>query len=83
MSAIPDSHSVLIKVRDTGPGLSPAIRDRLFEPFATMGKERGLGLGLALSRQALIDHGGDLWTEPVDPGACFVCRLPGAETLAS
>ena len=66
---------VLIEVEDTGPGIPRAIRDRLFEPFVTAGKDHGLGLGLALSRQTLRDHGGDLWTEPAD-GARFVICLP-------
>ncbi len=66
---------VLIDVEDTGPGIPCAIRDRLFEPFVTAGKDLGMGLGLALSRQTVLDHGGDIWTEPA-PGARFVIRLP-------
>jgi signal transduction histidine kinase len=65
----------LIELEDTGPGIPPAIRDRLFEPFITAGKRDGLGLGLALSRQTLLSHGGDIWTEPAS-GARFVIRLP-------
>jgi signal transduction histidine kinase len=67
---------VLIKVEDTGPGIPRGIRDRLFEPFVTAGKSNGLGLGLATSRQTVLDHGGDLWTEPVAAGAHFTIRLP-------
>jgi len=66
---------VLIDVEDTGPGIPRAIRDRLFEPFVTAGKDHGLGLGLALSRQTVLDHGGDIWTEPAK-GARFVICLP-------
>jgi signal transduction histidine kinase len=66
---------VLIEVEDTGPGIPRAIRNRLFEPFVTAGKAHGLGLGLALSRQTVLDHGGDMWTEPAD-GARFVICLP-------
>jgi signal transduction histidine kinase len=66
---------VLIEVEDTGPGIPRGIRDRLFEPFVTAGKDHGLGLGLALSRQIVLDHGGDMWTEPA-AGARFVVRLP-------
>jgi signal transduction histidine kinase len=47
----------------------------LFEPFVTAGKQDGLGLGLALSRQTVLNHGGDIWTEPA-AGARFVIRLP-------
>jgi signal transduction histidine kinase len=66
---------VLIVVEDTGPGIPLGIRDRLFEPFVTADKDHGLGLGLALSRQAVLDQGGDMWTEPA-AGARFVVRLP-------
>jgi signal transduction histidine kinase len=66
---------VLIELEDTGPGIPYAIRDRLFEPFVTAGKQDGLGLGLALSRQTVRNHGGDIWAEPAT-GARFVVRLP-------
>ena len=65
----------LIEVEDSGPGIPLAIRDRLFEPFVTHGKENGMGLGLALSRNTVLQHGGDMWTEPA-PGARFLIRLP-------
>ena len=66
-----------VTVRDTGCGLDPEAMDRLFEPFYTT-KERGTGLGLALSRQIALDHGGDLLAanNPDGPGACFTLRLP-------
>ena len=47
----------------------------VFEPFVTAGKENGLGLGLALSRRAVLDHGGDMWIEAA-AGARFVIRFP-------
>lgn len=76
ISATPERYSVLIKVRDTGPGIAPEIRDRIFQPFATAGKANGLGLGLALSRRAVVDHGGQMWAESGSQGACFAFRLP-------
>jgi nitrogen-specific signal transduction histidine kinase len=66
---------LLVAIEDTGPGIPHEIRDKVFEPFVTAGKENGLGLGLAISRQAVLDHGGDMWIEPA-PGARFVIRLP-------
>ena len=45
------------------PGYQPALQGRLFQPFVTEGKKSGLGLGLALSRQTLLDHGGDIWAD--------------------
>ena len=69
-----NSH-VLIALEDTGPVIPSGIRDRLFKPFVTAGKQDGLGLGLTLSRQTVLDHGGDIWMEPAG-GARFVIRLP-------
>jgi len=76
ISAISEQRSVLIRVRDTGPGIAPEIRPRLFQPFATAGKESGIGLGLAFSSQVVIDHGGKIWEESTHRGACFALRLP-------
>jgi signal transduction histidine kinase len=73
---------VLIDVEDTGPGIPRGIRDRLFEPFVTTGKQDGLGLGLALSRQTVLNHGGDIWLE-LAVGARFVIRLPVNRDLGS
>jgi len=81
--AIPERHSVLIKVRDTGPGIAPEIRDRLFQPFATAGKAGGLGLGLAFSRQAVLDHGGQMWVGSGSRGACFAFSLPDPGRLVT
>jgi len=70
-----DRDQVLIEIEDTGSGIPREIRDRLFEPFVTAGKAGGLGLGLALSRSAVLDHGGDMWVEDA-PGARFVMSFP-------
>lgn len=80
VSAARVNGSALVEVADTGPGIAAGIRDRLFQPFVTSGKRNGLGLGLALSRQAILDHGGDLWVESSPgTGARFRFRLPGAQ----
>jgi signal transduction histidine kinase len=76
IDASQDDSVVLIVVKDTGPGIRPEIRNRLFQPFVTFGKKNGLGLGLALARQTLLDHGGDLWVNGSGPGAEFRMRLP-------
>ena len=71
-----NSHHVLVGVDDTGPVIPAEVRHNLFQPFASVGKN-GLGLGLALSRQTVLDHGGDLWAEETDAqGARFRLRLP-------
>ncbi len=68
---------VLVTVEDTGSGIPEAVVPRLFQPFVTSGKRNGMGLGLALSRQTVLDHGGDLWVDKnAKRGARFVMRLP-------
>ncbi|MSV34101.1 MAG: HAMP domain-containing protein [Bryobacterales bacterium] len=77
ISAEADGAAVLVRVQDTGPGIAPEIRERLFQPFVTAGKKHGVGLGLAFSHQTVLDHGGDLSIDSAAPqGACFVIRLP-------
>ncbi len=76
ISASLEPDSVLVAVRDTGPGIAPEIRGRLFQPFVTARKASGLGLGLALARQTVVDHGGDMWADFNGHGACFSLRLP-------
>jgi signal transduction histidine kinase len=78
ISAVQQNGSVLIQVQDNGPGIAPEIRSKLFQPFVSAGKRNGLGLGLALSRQTVVDHGGEMWVES-EPGhgAKFCFRLPG------
>ena len=78
-----DHDNIVVCVDDTGPGISPAVRARLFQPFVTAGKKNGLGLGLALSRQTLLDHGGDIWVEGDGPGARFCLRLPKERSTPS
>ena len=76
ISATKNGDNILVEVMDTGPGIPEAVRAHLFQPFVTSGKN-GLGLGLALSRQTLLDHGGDLWIENnASGGARFLLRLP-------
>jgi signal transduction histidine kinase len=65
-----------LRIRDTGPGISPEIRNRLFQPFATS-KPQGTGLGLFLASRILDEHGGSIRAENVPGGgACFTIRLP-------
>ena len=60
-------------VADTGPGIAPEVRDRLFEPFAST-KRGGMGVGLAICRAIIEAHGGLLWAEP-NPGGGVVFRF--------
>jgi signal transduction histidine kinase len=83
IAAKAEGSSVVVRVQDTGPGIPPQIRSRLFQPFVTAGKKNGVGLGLAFSHQTVLDHGGELWADPeTKEGACFLIRLPFSATAA-
>lgn len=66
------------EVGDDGPGVAPADRERVFEPFFTR-RARGTGLGLAMGAKIAEAHGGTLALTESDRGACFRLLLPGAE----
>jgi C4-dicarboxylate-specific signal transduction histidine kinase len=67
-----------ISVADTGPGISPDLARRIFEPLYTT-KAEGLGMGLAISRNVVGAHGGSLWVESDGKaGATFHFTLPFA-----
>ncbi len=65
-----------VRVRDTGAGMPPDVRTRVFHPFFTT-KERGAGLGLALSHNIVKAHNGAIGVESVpDEGSVFTINLP-------
>ncbi len=68
---------VTTEVADTGPGIAPEIAGRLFEAFATHGKEHGTGLGLSICKKIIEDHGGRV-SAANDPrgGAVFSFMIP-------
>ncbi|WP_245824684.1 sensor histidine kinase [Sphingomonas azotifigens] len=70
-----DARSAFWRVSDTGPGVAAADVAAIFRPFFTT-KPQGSGVGLALARQILLAHGGDLALGESDRGACFEGRLP-------
>ena len=78
-----DSDFVEIVVADTGHGISPQDKDKLFLPhFST--KDRGTGLGLAIAARIVAEHGGGLRVEDNNPvGSRFILELPCVEVLAS
>jgi signal transduction histidine kinase len=67
--------TVEISVRDSGPGIPAEIRDRIFEPGFTT-RPGSAGLGLAVCKRIVTEHGGSIEALPGDPGAMFVVRLP-------
>ncbi len=76
-----DPEGVTIAVADTGPGIAREDRDRIFAPYFTT-KAEGTGLGLAVVRRVVEDHGGTLDLAPAERGARFVVRLPAATGAA-
>ena len=72
------ANSVLVAVRDTGPGIDPGHVERVFDAFYTT-KCGGMGMGLSICRSIIASHGGRLWAEANKPrGAIFQFTLPGA-----
>lgn len=68
---------VELAMEDNGPGVSAAVRDRLFQPFVTTKQGRPLaGLGLAVTRMLIEEGGGAIRHEPSGSGAKFVVELP-------
>ncbi len=69
---------LLLRVMDDGPGVEAEAVERLFEPFfTTKPAGQGTGLGLAVARAAIAEHGGRLWLASAErQGACFQIALP-------
>jgi PAS domain S-box-containing protein len=74
-TAVSREGNVIVSVADSGPGIPEARLKLLFEPFFTT-KEKGLGLGLSISRSIANAHGGRLWAESGPLGAVFHLELP-------
>ena len=70
-----DAGRLVLRVDDDGAGVTDAMQARLFEPFAT-GRADGTGLGLALTREVALAHGGDLRHVALAPGSRFKLELP-------
>lgn len=76
LSAATDGEFVRIAVRDTGRGMSEALRERLFDPFFTT-REEGTGLGMATVRKCVEAHGGHVAVESREgAGSALTLHLP-------
>jgi signal transduction histidine kinase len=74
-----DGDGVRVSVCDTGSGIPPEIRQRLFEPFyTTKPPGKGTGLGLHISHNVVARHGGRIEVESEPGRTCFVVSLPPA-----
>lgn len=70
----------VICISDSGPGVTPANRDKVFQPFFTT-KDEGTGLGLSISRRIVSEHGGTLNLDmKQNTGATFIITLPIEES---
>lgn len=81
VSASQTDGKVLVSVRDRGPGVAAAIRERIFDPFfTTKGVGKGLGLGLSISYNIIKDFGGSLSVaDHPEGGAVFLIELDVAD----
>jgi len=67
-----------VRIADNGHGIPDLVRERLFEPFVSQGKENGTGLGLTVVQKIVQDHGGDVRVESTSSdGTVFLIVLPG------
>jgi signal transduction histidine kinase len=75
-----ETNSIVVAVRDSGPGVDPEDHERVFQAFYTT-KSSGVGIGLSICRSIIEAHGGQLWADANEPcGAVFQFTLPNAET---
>jgi len=73
----PEGDGVRVTVCDSGPGIPPDVRARLFEPFyTTKPPGKGTGLGLHISHNVVARHGGQMDVETSADGTCFLVSLP-------
>lgn len=69
--------SIEVRVADEGPGIPAEMKDRIFEPFFSSGKENGTGLGLSVAQKIVQDHNGELRLESTSShGTVFLVSLP-------
>jgi signal transduction histidine kinase len=79
-----DASSFSIAVSDNGPGIAEAVRDKLFHPFVSFGKENGTGLGLTVVQKIVQDHGGQVGLErTADARTVFSITIPGGPPRGS
>jgi signal transduction histidine kinase len=79
-----EADDALIRVRDTGTGMTESVRQRCLEPFFSTKGERGTGLGLSMVYGIIERHRGKLEIESAPgQGTTFIIRLPIADTIAT
>lgn len=77
VSAAHEGGQTVVRIADNGPGIPPRLSDQLFEPFVSGRSSDGTGLGLTISRELAVSHGGELALIDTGPeGTTFELRLP-------
>jgi signal transduction histidine kinase len=83
VALVEGERNLRIEVADNGPGVPASIRDTMFLPFVSEGKESGVGLGLTLAQQIAQEHGGSIeLEESLEHYSVFVITLPKAALQA-
>lgn len=83
--ARPEGDKLVISISDNGPGIPEELHGVFFEPFATLGKAKGTGLGMAVARSIIEAHGGRInFESTAEKGTTFYITLPlRGESLAT
>jgi signal transduction histidine kinase len=81
VTLVSEQGQVVVRIADNGPGVDPAERERIFEPFYRSRDNGaphrgGAGLGLAIAKGFIEANGGSIQVEPAGPGATFRIELP-------
>jgi signal transduction histidine kinase len=83
LSLYEDERSIGIRIADNGPGVPASLRQKIFLPFVSEGRESGIGLGLTLAQQIAQEHGGRIDLDETGEGeTVFTVNLPKASLQA-
>jgi signal transduction histidine kinase len=83
LSLYEDEGSIGIRIADNGPGVPTSLRQKIFLPFVSEGRESGIGLGLTLAQQIAQEHGGGIDLDMTSEGeTVFTINLPKAALQA-
>jgi signal transduction histidine kinase len=77
LSLYEDQQWIRIRIADNGPGVPVSVRQKIFLPFVSEGRESGIGLGLTLAQQIAQEHGGSITLDQTSEGeTAFTINLP-------